>query len=51
MMILQQKVRLVKYETSRRNPDSGSGIYLTTSKMMQQRLVGENRREKKEAKK
>ena len=51
MMILhQKKVILVHYETSRRNPGSSSGIYLTASKVAQCRPMAENRREKEEAK-
>ena len=49
MMILQQrKVRLVKDETSGRNPDSSSGIYPTATKLAQCILAAENRTEKKE---
>ena len=47
----QKKVVLVNDETSMRNPDSSSGIYLTTDKVAQFRLVAGNRREKEEAKK
>ena len=47
----QKKARLVNDETSLRNPDSISGIYLTATKVAQCRLVAENRREKEEAKK
>ena len=44
MMILQQnKLRLVNDKTSRRNPDSSSGIYLTFPKVAQYRLVDKNR--------
>ena len=51
MMILhQKKARLVKYETYSRNPDSGSGIYLTADKVAQCRPVAENMIEKKEEK-
>ena len=47
MTILNQnKVRLVNYETSTRNPDSSTMIYLTTDKVSQRRLVSDNRREK-----
>ena len=52
MIILQQnKSGLVNYETSRRNPDSSLVIYLTAAKVAQCRLVVDNRRENKEAKK
>ena len=47
----QKKARLVKNETSMRNPDSSTGIYLAAAKVVQRRLVAENRREKEEAKK
>ena len=47
----QIKVRLVNDETSTRNPDSSSEIYLTAAKVTQCRPVSENRREKEEAKK
>ena len=50
MIIHKEKVRLVYDKTSRRNPDSGSVIYLTAAKVVQCRLVGENNREKEEAK-
>ena len=51
-MILHQKnVILVNYETSRRNPDSSSGIYLAATKVAQCRVVDENRRGYEEAKK
>ena len=43
-------MRLVKDETTRRNPDQNSGIYLTADIVAQYRLVAENRREKGEAK-
>ena len=46
----QKKERLVNNETTKKNPDSGSVIYITTSKLAQCRLVDENRREKEEAK-
>ena len=50
-MILQQKMaRFLNYETSRRNPDSSFGIYLTAAKVAQYRLVVENRKEKEEKK-
>ena len=46
MIILhQKKARLVNDETSRRNPDSSSVIYLTADKVAQCRLVADNRRE------
>ena len=49
MMILQKNnVRLVKDETSMRNPDSSPIIYLTAPKAEQFKLVEDNRREKKE---
>ena len=52
MTILHQnKSRLVNDETSRRNPDSSSGIYLTAAKVDKFILVAENRREKEETKK
>ena len=41
----------VNDETSMKNPDLSSGIYLTADKVAQFRLVVENRREKEEAKK
>ena len=47
----QKKVRLVNDETSTRNPDSSSVIYLTAAKVSKCRLVDENRRENEEAKK
>ena len=40
----QEKVILVNDGTSTRNPDSSLGIYLTASKVVQYRLVAENRR-------
>ena len=46
----QKKVRLVNDETSTRNPDSSSVIYLTAAKVSKCRLVDENRRENEEAK-
>ena len=49
MMVLQKKEEiLANYETSRRNPNSRLGIYLTAAKVSQFRLVAENRREKEE---
>ena len=42
---------MVNDETSRRNPDSGLGIYLTAAKVAQCRLLDDNKRENKEAKK
>ena len=53
MMILKQnKVKLENEDTTtRRNPDSTSGIYLTAVKVAQCRHVAENRREKEEGKK
>ena len=51
MTVLNQNmVRLVNDETSMRNPDSSSGIYLTAAKVVQCRLMDENRREKEEGK-
>ena len=50
MILNKKKVTLVNDETSSRNPDSSLGIYLTTDKVSQYRLVAENRREKEEAK-
>ena len=47
----QKKVRLLNDETSMRNPDSSSGIYLTAVKVVQCKLVAENRIENEEAKK
>ena len=46
-----KKVILENDVTSRRNPDSSSGIYLTADKVSQCRLVYDNMREKEEAKK
>ena len=52
MVILNQnKLRLVNEETSMRNPDSSLGIYLTAAKVVQCRLLDENRKGKEEAKK
>ena len=52
MLILQQdKVILINDVTSRRSLDSNPGIYPTTAKVAQCRLVDENRREKEEAEK
>ena len=52
MMIFQQKkVQLVNNKTSIGNPDYISGIYLTTAKVAQLRLVADNRRKKKRVKK
>ena len=49
IMILQlKKVRLVKYETSRRNAYLISGIYLIAYKLVQYRLVADNIRKKEE---
>ena len=48
----QKKVKLEnKYTTTRRNPYSTSGIYLTAVKVEKCRQVADNRREKEEAKK
>ena len=53
MMVLnQKKVTLVKEDTTtRRNPYSTLGIYLTAVNFVQYRQVADNRREKEEAKK
>ena len=46
MAILQKnKVRLENDVTTRKNPCLSFGIYLTTAKVAQYRLVSENRRE------
>ena len=50
MMINQKKVILVNDETSMRNPDPSTGIYLTTAKVAPCRLVVVNRIETEEAK-
>ena len=50
-IINQKKVTLINDETSMRNPDFSTEIYLGDAKVAQQRLVAENRREKEEAKK
>ena len=42
---------MVNDETYMRNPDSSLGIYLTAAKVVQCRLVAENRREKEATKK
>ena len=49
--VVYASVRLIHDVTSRRNPDSNSGIYLTSAKVAQCRLVAKNRREEEEAKK
>ena len=50
--ILHQKKLISDNDvTTRNNPDSSLGIYLTTAKVVQYRLVSENRRYKEEAKK
>ena len=36
--------------TNRKKPDSSSEIYITAAKVLQYRLVADNRREKEEAK-
>ena len=46
----QKKLRLSNDETSTRNPDSSSGIYLTAAKVAQCTLVAKNRREKEDKK-
>ena len=52
MTIKQNKVKLAKKDTTtRRNPDSTLGIYLTAAKVAQYRQVTENSREKEDAKK
>ena len=52
MMILKQKkTRLANNETSMKNIDYISLIYLTDDKVAQFRLVAENRKEKEETKK
>ena len=50
-IINQKKVIFVNDETSTSNPDFSTGIYLTADKVLQFRLVYDNRREKEEAKK
>ena len=51
MTLNQKNMRLVNDETSTRNPDLSTIIYLTADKLAQCRLLSENRREKEEAKK
>ena len=52
MIIIRKKVKMENADTTtRRNPDSTSGIYLTAVKVEQCRYVDDNRREKEEAKK
>ena len=52
MIVKQNKVKLANEDaTTRRNPYSTSGIYLTDVKSTQCRQMAENRREKKEGKK
>ena len=52
MTILDQnKVRLVNYETSMRNPDYSLVIYLTVDKVAQFIMVAQNMTVKEEAKK
>ena len=52
MMILHQKKAILENDvTTRRNPDSSSGIYLTSAKVAQCRMVAYNRRQKEEVKK
>ena len=52
MAILNQnKARLENNETSISKPDSSSGIYLTTAKVLQCTLMADNMREKEEGKK
>ena len=49
MMVMQQNKAILKnYVSIRKNPDSSLGIYLTTSKVAQSRLVAKNRRLKEE---
>ena len=50
-IINQKKVILVNDETSTRNPDFSTRIYLTADKVAQYLLVYDNRIEKSEAKK
>ena len=47
----QKKVILVNDETSMRKPDFSLVIYPTAAKVLQYRLVEENRKEREEAKK
>ena len=47
----QNKLILANNETSMSNPDSSSGIYLTTAKLLQCTLMANNMREKEEGKK
>ena len=50
-ILTQQMAILANDETSMRNPDSSPGIYFTTDKVVQCRLVVDNSREKEEQKK
>ena len=52
MILKKKKIKLANEDTTtQRNPESTSGIYLTTVKLTQYRQVAENRIEKEEAKK
>ena len=51
MMLQQNKVNSNNDVTTRKNPDSSPGIYLTAAKVAQYRLVAENKRDKEKAKK
>ena len=51
MTMQKNKVRLENDVTTRKNHDSSLGVYLTSDKFAQCRLVDENRREEEEAKK
>ena len=46
MMMNQREVRLVNDETSIRNPDYSTEIYLTSTKLEQLRMVARNSIEK-----
>ena len=50
-MLQQNKMNLNNDVTTRKNPDSSPGIYLTAAKVAQYRLVAENKRDKEKAKK
>ena len=50
-IINKKKARLVNDETYMRNHNQSTIIYPTSDKVLQYRLVDENRREKKEEKK
>ena len=45
-ILSQKKVRLVNDETSTRNPNLSTGIYLSIAKVAQYRLASKNRKEK-----